>query len=152
MSNEAKAQVLVPMIEKLLAAEQDASKRQKLQELATFAVSSFDALSAGDMNDTEKPTWDVYLKVLTATLTHGKNVAVDLVEPLAHRKFASGVWERARVALLHRLQHGLFTKLDNDRKTQLCRTWVQIGAADESLVSINDIPQFRALDLTSPRI
>ncbi|KAI1789700.1 hypothetical protein LXA43DRAFT_1019967 [Ganoderma leucocontextum] len=103
VSNEAKAQ--------------DASKRHKLQDLATFAVSSFDALSAGDMNDTEKPTWDVYLKVLTATLKHG-------------------VWERARVVLLHRLQHGLFAKLDNDRKTQLCRTLIQVGAGDESLAPV----------------
>ncbi|PIL25975.1 hypothetical protein GSI_11729 [Ganoderma sinense ZZ0214-1] len=120
VSNEVKAQVLTPTIERLLAAEQDcqnASKRRMLQDLATFAVSSFDALSAGDLNDAGKPIWDVYLKILTTTLKHS-------------------VWELARVALIHRLQHGLFIKLDNDRRTQLCRTLIQVGAGDESLAPV----------------
>ena len=148
-SNEAKAQMLEPTTETLLAADfQDASKRRELQDLATFAVSSFDTLSARDLNDTEKPLWEIYLKVLTATLKHVKSTSTSLAIQVAQHEFVTGVWERARVALLHRLQHGLFTKLSNDRKAQLCGTFLQVGAGDDSLVGINDITRRQAPDLT----
>ncbi|TBU55148.1 armadillo-type protein [Dichomitus squalens] len=119
VSNEAKAQVLVPTIELVFAEQdlQDSTNREQLQDLATFAASTFDASSVGDLNNTEKPTWALYERILTRTLRNG-------------------VWERARAALLHRLQRGLFAKLNVDRKTQLCRTLIQVTAEDDSLASV----------------
>ncbi|KAI0742763.1 hypothetical protein C8Q80DRAFT_1221194 [Daedaleopsis nitida] len=105
VSNAAKAQALMPTIEALLG-EQSVDG-----QLAALVASAFDASAAADLNDVDKPVWGVYEKVLVTTLKEAR-------------------WARARDALLHRLQHGLFAKLTVDRKSQLCRTLLQIGAED----------------------
>ncbi|KAI0712775.1 armadillo-type protein [Cerioporus squamosus] len=114
VSNEAKAQVLLPTIETLEAQDiSDVTHRKQVQELATLTVSSFDASSAGDLNNTDKPAWGVYEKVLDLTLKND-------------------IWEHARTALLHRLEHGLFAKLNAERKFQLCQKLIHVGAENES--------------------
>ena len=82
MSNEAKAQVLVPTIEGIFAERdlQHATSRWQLQDIGTFAVSAFDASSAADLNDTEKPTWTLYERVLTQTLKNGGVFSLDANE------------------------------------------------------------------------
>ena len=43
--------------------------------------------------------------------------------------------------MLHRLEHGLFAKLNIDRKTQLCRVLLSMSTEEDSLVSgLNHIP------------
>ncbi|KAI0776755.1 hypothetical protein BD413DRAFT_469201 [Trametes elegans] len=113
VSNAAKAHVLTPTIESLLS-EQDVAGSKSHQELATLAASSFDVSSAADLNDPEKATWTLYERLLIAALKD------------AH-------WERPRSALLYRLQHGLFAKLNIERKVQLCQTLLRIAAEDDTV-------------------
>ncbi|TFK83295.1 hypothetical protein K466DRAFT_498737 [Polyporus arcularius HHB13444] len=111
VSNEAKAEVLLPTIEAL--GTQEALQRKQVQELATLVVSSFDVSSAGILNNSDKPAWNVYENVLDLLLKND-------------------IWERARAALLHRLEHGLFAKLNAERKFQLCEKLLRVGAENES--------------------
>ena len=53
--------------------------------------------------------------------------------------FSSAFWGRAQAALLHRLQHGLFAKLNVDRKAQLSCALIQIAAEDDSLVRFDNL-------------
>ncbi|KAI0632952.1 hypothetical protein C8Q77DRAFT_1120632 [Trametes polyzona] len=116
VTNEVKAQVLMPTIESLVSEQgiRDAANSKAYQELAAYAASAFDATAAPDLNDPAKDAYAVYEKVLLTSLRD------------AH-------WQRARDALLHRLQHGLFAKLSVERKIQLCQSLLQVAVEDESL-------------------
>ncbi|KAI0830231.1 hypothetical protein BC628DRAFT_1357002 [Trametes gibbosa] len=116
VSNEVKAQVLVPTLEALLSEQgvQDVVSNKVHQDLATYAVSAFDATVAPDINDPEKTMWTLYERVLLTALKNGH-------------------WERPRAALVHRLQHGLFAKLSGERQVQLCLSLLRIAAEDETL-------------------
>ncbi|KAI0369251.1 hypothetical protein BV20DRAFT_968110 [Pilatotrama ljubarskyi] len=116
VSSEVKAQMLSPTLEALVSEQwvQEISSNTAQQELATYAVSAFDASAAADLNDSEKPIWDMYEKLLSTTIRIGQ-------------------WDRPRAALLRRLQHGLLAKLTMERKVQLCQTLLRIAVEDESL-------------------
>ncbi|RPD60690.1 hypothetical protein L227DRAFT_501246 [Lentinus tigrinus ALCF2SS1-6] len=114
ISSEAKAQVLLPTIEALVTQDlSEPSRQTQVQELAELAVSAFDASSSGDLNSQDKPAWGVYEKILDMTLKND-------------------FWRRPRVALLHHLEHGLFAKLNVERKLQLCQKLLRVAAEDES--------------------
>lgn len=131
VSNEAKAQVLLPTIEALLNTQTVPS--QQLRMLVALAVSGFDSSSAADLNDVDKSTWSMYEKVLVTCLKDGKRFDTDGPTVIAHCR--SERWALARDTMLHRLQHGLFAKLHVDRKSQLCRILLQAGAEHEHSVS-----------------
>ncbi|KAI0651200.1 hypothetical protein C8Q79DRAFT_1004507 [Trametes meyenii] len=115
VSNPVKAQVLLPTIEALVdeQALADIVSGKVSSDLATYAVSAFDLSSAEDLNDTAKNTWAVYEKLLSTVLKNDH-------------------WERPRMALLHRLQHGLFGKLSAERKVQLCQNLLRTAVEGES--------------------
>lgn len=69
-------QVLLPTIENLLGTPevQNSASRRSYQELATFAMSVFDASATVELNDTDKPLWGVYEKSLTTSLKTSKSI------------------------------------------------------------------------------
>ncbi|KAI9060150.1 hypothetical protein FKP32DRAFT_1760434 [Trametes sanguinea] len=115
VSSEAKVQVLMPSVDRLLAGkvEETLPSSQVYQDLATYAAGAFDVSAAPDLNDHDKNTWTVYEQVLAKALTDGQ-------------------WERPRATLLHNLQHGLFAKLSMERKIQLCQKLLRIAVEDDS--------------------
>ncbi|KAI8990419.1 armadillo-type protein [Trametes punicea] len=115
VSNEAKARVLMPTIETLASeqATRDLPPGGIMEDLVVYAVSAFDSTAAADLNNDGKTAWAVYDKLLTKALKDGH-------------------WERPCTALLHRLQHGLFSKLSLERKMQLCQRLLRIAVEDDS--------------------
>ncbi|KAI0628514.1 hypothetical protein C8Q77DRAFT_1244640, partial [Trametes polyzona] len=128
VTNEVKAQVLMPTIESLVSEQgiRDVANNRAYQELAAYAASAFDATAAPDLNDPAKDTYAVYEKVLLTSLRDGTYIlGISFAEPFANSTFFEARWQRARDALLHRLQHGLFAKL--------CQSLLQVAVEDESL-------------------
>lgn len=78
VSNEVKAQILMPTIEGLISEQglQDAAAVKAYQDLATYAVSAFDASATADINDQEKPAWALYKKVLLTSLREGMVISI----------------------------------------------------------------------------
>ncbi len=76
VSNEVKAQILMPTIETLVSEQgvQAVTASKVFQDLATYAVSAFDASATADINDQEKTTWTVYEKVLLTSLRNGMTI------------------------------------------------------------------------------
>lgn len=78
VSNEVKAQILMPTIEGLISEQrvQDVAAAKVYQDLVTYAVSAFDASATADINDQEKTTWTVYEEVLLTSLRDGMAISI----------------------------------------------------------------------------
>lgn len=78
VSNEVKAQILMPTIEGLISERgvQDVAATKVYQDLTTYAVSAFDASATADINDQEKPAWALYEKVLLTSLRDGMAISI----------------------------------------------------------------------------
>ncbi|EAU87657.2 hypothetical protein CC1G_09118 [Coprinopsis cinerea okayama7 len=102
VQDKAKLQLLLPTIQSLLVPGGVYS-----EELASSLVSSFNSSTSRDLNDTAKPYWKVFTDVLRKYL------------PLGPTNPISGV-------LAAGLLQGLFEKLDQQRKIELCDVLLEI--------------------------
>ena len=136
ISSQVKAQTLEPTIQGVL--DGSFAQREVHGELTALVVSTFDTSLAADLNDPDKSSWNVYEKLLTISLKDGEPLQI-VGRRSSHADVCSAQWQVSRDALLHRLEHGLFAKLNVDRKSQLCRLLLRVGAEDESLVSARAI-------------
>lgn len=111
MSNSAKLQMLLPIIEKL------ASETTSVEEeLTALIVACFDQTAAGALNDRSSQAWDVYLKVV-------------------RKYFQSGVAGGPRTVLARKLEKALFAKLRLDRKVELCKVLLEQSQEHADIVS-----------------
>ncbi|KAA1474189.1 hypothetical protein DENSPDRAFT_781033 [Dentipellis sp. KUC8613] len=110
-----KAQILLPSIQGLSDEAQSKALKAtfgpQFEEFATLVVSSFDASTVPDLNRTEGGLWPAFIAVLRHYL-----LPKSLSSP--------------RQALLHHLEHGLFSRLSLERKLEICQLLLEISTED----------------------
>lgn len=111
MSNSAKLQMLLPIMEKLASEITDGE-----EELTALIVACFDQTAAGALNDRSSQAWDVYLKVV-------------------RKYFQSGVAAGPRIVLARKLEKALFSKLRLDRKVETCKVLLEQSQEHADIVS-----------------
>ncbi|TFK24886.1 hypothetical protein FA15DRAFT_669091 [Coprinopsis marcescibilis] len=102
VKDKARPQILLPSIQALFQSPGSFNK-----DLTSALVAAFDSSSARDLNDAEKPFWKVYLNLLRHYLPAGSA-------------------ETPGQVLKENLQQGLFQKLDQNRKIELCGALLDI--------------------------
>ncbi|KAH9943771.1 hypothetical protein B0H21DRAFT_877669 [Amylocystis lapponica] len=112
VSGLVKHQVLLPTIqavfEELSSAGESILLNPFYQDFPPLLVSSFDASSASDLNDSTKPSWPAFERVLRLCFQ------IDRVGT-------------SRAVLEQNLQRGLFTRLSMERKAHVCRALLDMG-------------------------
>lgn len=118
VTSAAKAQMLLPVAEKLAGADLPwLGGGDESEAFAVLVLASLDITATDLLHERADKPWDVYVKVL-------------------RRCFQEDALAAARAVLASRLQSGLFAKLRLDRKVELCKVLLELGQEHADVVSV----------------
>jgi U3 small nucleolar RNA-associated protein 10 len=121
VQDKAKLQLLLPTIQSLLVPGGVYS-----EELASSLVSSFNSSTSRDLNDPAKPYWKVFTDVLRKYLPLGMSHPRISPFTMSVNRPIPGPTNPISGVLAAGLLQGLFEKLDQQRKIELCDVLLEI--------------------------
>ena len=133
ISNEVKAQVLLPAIQELVQHSLVVHFGPCLEEYTTLVVSSFDKSSSEALNEQSSTSWPVFISILRHFFQSGVPINDTLLNNRTHGNIPASL-HAPQMALGHNLEHGLFAALSPDRQLEICTELLQIGAHDPNAV------------------
>ncbi|KAK2465147.1 hypothetical protein APHAL10511_002839 [Amanita phalloides] len=111
--DEAKAQILFPLIKELVSADLPVLGGVQ-EDLISLCISSFDSSAAAELNDAQGSLWGLYMSTI-------------------RRFYVSEVPLRLRALLSMSMEKGLFAGLHQERKISLCELILEIGVQDHEM-------------------